>query len=149
LITLQSVLFGIYGFTLQKRSDILTVIMNSNLFGLTREAREKALAAMILDHNSQLGSSISLLNYIIDWTPILGLLLCVSSILSIYAAYRACAEVKRHAVAHAEAFTTLSLPGVTGGGAFGVPLLGSVASFFVPFALICFWFCARFIIAPR
>lgn len=149
LITLQTILFGIYGFTSQKNADILTTLITSTALGPNTRDREKAISSMILDHNSHLGSSLLLLDYIIDWTPIIGILLCVSFIISIGAAYRACSEVKRHAVAHAEAFTALSLPGITGGGAFGIPFLGSVASFFVPFAMICFWFCARFIISLR
>lgn len=149
LITLQSVLFGIYGFTLQKRADVLTILMTSTTLGPNREAREAAVAKMMLDPHSYLGSSISLLNYIIASTPMIGIFLCVIFIISLYAAYAACSKVRRCAAAHIEVFTALSLPGITGGGAFGIPTVGSMASFFVPLAMVIFWFSAKFIIASR
>ena len=141
LITIQSVLFGIFGFTCQKYLEVTANLINNarNLDFSKPEAAKNYLLAISRDKENILGGAFQLVSFIIAGTPFLGIIVSVACVCSIKAAWDAMQSVKMAGDSHTDLFQQHKLPGLTGGGDKDAPWRGLAIGLALPISIGIFW----------
>jgi hypothetical protein len=139
-VTIQGVLFAVYGFSIQKRSEIFASITKDILTKVQDPDKFYAFFATVSgDQESPIKKALIRLDYIIHWIPMVGTVTGLVAFASIYAAVLAMRRVERSAEPHLPDFTAYSLPGLTGGGGASIPWFGLALGLVMPCVVVVFW----------
>ena len=147
-ITVQGILFAISGLTIQRNVETVAGLIKDRGFHADEAAKITGLLDTIkLDGGSPFGRALAALDYILVGTPVVGMVMCLISFVSVLAAHRAIYHVGVASGLHHARFKLVHLPGLTGGGG-TFPIFGLALSLVMPTAVALFWACSFLLVQP-